>query len=109
MKMSRGGVVYNLADSPYIYQGSTGLNLYFSSMYHLKKFEEQQAQNRKECMESLYRRFKVYVLASELYDLTLYRKIETRGFYVTCKGEEFEWPQEIILSGVRQIRKKSQA
>lgn len=85
--MTKDGIVYNLKETPYII--SVGKYEYhFSSLKHLQKWAKGLTQNRIEISRSLSNRFKIPVEVLALADLALYKKIETRGFYVLEGGVE---------------------
>ena len=96
---TRNGIYYDLAMSPYQVT-LQDLNYYFSSKLHMRKFLKQFPQHRVKINESLSNRFGVTVNLHVLPDLVLYRKIETRGFYVTTsEGDKISWLHNIILDG----------
>ena len=67
------------------------------------KFKKEYAYNRDITYYSLYRRFKIKIYVNELYDIILYRNIESRGFLIEHKGEFYTCPDKIILDGVSKI------
>lgn len=86
--ISKNGVVYDLSISPYRHT-TGGLIYVFSSQLHLDKFKRKLKENRDIINYSLTRRFNMTVNASQLADVVLYRKIETRGFLiVTVEGKQ---------------------
>lgn len=86
--ISRNGVVYDLNISSYRCT-LDGLTFVFSSKLHLDKFKKKYKENRDIINYSLSRRFNLSVNVSQLADIVLYRKIETRGFLVvTGEGKE---------------------
>lgn len=86
--ISRNGVYYDLTMSMYRYKVDN-LTYVFSSKLHLDKFKKKLKENRDIINYSLSRRFNVTVNVSQLADIVLYRKIETRGFLiVTAEGNE---------------------
>ena len=86
--ITRNGVCYDLSISPYRYTVD-GLVYMFSSKPHLDKFKKKLKENRDIINYSLSKRFNVGVDVSQLADVVLYRKIETRGFLiVTVEGKE---------------------
>lgn len=86
--ISRNGVVYDLNVSSYRHTVD-GLTYVFSSKLHLDKFKKKLKENRDIINYSLTKRFSIAVDVSQLADVVLYRKIETRGFLiVTAEGSE---------------------
>lgn len=86
--ITRNGVCYDLTISSY--RHTVGRMTYvFSSRLHLDKFKKKLKENRDIINYSLSKRFNLSVDVTELADLVLYRKIETRGFLiVTDEGNE---------------------
>ena len=78
---TRNGVYYDLKNSCYR-TTVDGLTFVFSSKSHLDKFRKKLKENREIINYSLTKRFKVTVNVSQLADIVLYRKIETRGFLI---------------------------
>ena len=86
--ISRNGVVYDLTLSSYKHKEGN-LSYVFSSKLHLDKFKKKLKENRDIVNYSLSKRFNMQVDVSQLADIVLYRKIETRGFLiVTGEGKE---------------------
>lgn len=86
--ITRNGVCYDLTISPYKWSNGR-LTFMFSSKPHLDKFKMKLKENRDIINYSLTKRFNYNVNVSELADIVLYRKIETRGFLiVTAEGKE---------------------
>lgn len=104
--LTKNGVCYDLSKSEYKHKEGN-LIFVFSSQLHMKKFVEKLEENRDILNYSLTRRFNIPVNISELADVVLYRKIETRGFLiVTSEGNEL-WPKEIIYCGGVMKQKNS--
>lgn len=100
MAMTRNGIFYNLDESFYkVEMEDTGLTFVFSSLLHKDKFLEEYEDFRKKINKSLSQRFNLPIEQKLIADLTLYKKIENRGFKVTAKGVSFEWQKGIILNG----------
>lgn len=72
----------------------------------MDKFNENLYENRNVLTYSLHKRFKIWLMNEELYDLVLYSKVETRGFLVSIEGVEYVCLKEIVLGGVRKIHKR---
>lgn len=86
--ITRNGVCYDLNISSYRYKDGN-LTYVFSSQLHLDKFKKKLKENRDIINYSLTKRFNIHVDVSELADVVLYRKVETRGFLiVTSEGKE---------------------
>lgn len=98
---------YSLEDTPFIFTINTNdgeLILYFSREFYLKKYENNWVKyledNTNYLNSLLYTKteFKTFLLIS------LYRKIEKRGFKVQFRGELIKW-QQIKLDGKIMILK----
>lgn len=86
--ITRNGICYDLKISEYRHTVG-GLTFVFSSRLHLEKFIKKLEENRDILNYSLSKRFNIPVDISELADIVLYRKIETRGFLIlTNEGNE---------------------
>lgn len=109
--LTRNGVAKDLSRSPYIFteivEGKE-LTLYFSSKLHLDNFLEKRAENYNMIYNHIYKRFKYKVDCRMLSDLNLYKKIESRGFYIKFNKKEFLCPSQITLSGESKMKKNSE-
>lgn len=81
MTFTRNGVCYDLNRSTYR-ATLDGLTFVFSSRLHMEKFTAKAKENREIINYSLTKRFGVAVDVSQLADVVLYKKIETRGFLI---------------------------
>lgn len=98
-RLTKRGVCYTLKETPYTLTIENGLKFYFSSQFHLDKFKELYAENRLNLSTSLSARFKFKTHCDEIADVTLYRKIENRGFLVEKNGVEYKWHTAVELNG----------
>lgn len=108
MKLTRHGICYNLKTSPYKHiekYDDMEVVFAFSSQIYIPKFEERQKANRDKINASLANRFGVAFENNLLSDIMLYSKVESRGFYLTINGEEFECLSNLKLNGVKKIQK----
>ena len=106
--LTRNGVAKNLAKSPYIFTEVVDgqvLTFYFSSKLHLNNFVEKRSENYNMIYNHIYKRFKYRVDCKMLSDLNLYKKIESRGFYIKFNKKEFLCPSQITLSGESKMNK----
>ena len=86
--ITRNGVCYDLTISPYRHTVD-GLTYYFSSKPHHDKFKKKLKENRDIVNYSLTKLINYNVDVSQLADVVLYRKIETRGYLiVTVEGKQ---------------------
>lgn len=106
--LTRNGVCYDLTRSNFK-TTVNGLTFVFSSRLHLEKFKKKLHENRDIVNYSLTRRFGFAVDVSQLADIVLYRKIETRGFLiVTNEGNEL-WQESLKFVGGTATFKNSNA
>ena len=106
--LTRRGVAKELTNSPYIFTeliNKDKFDFYFSSRLHLNNFIGKRATNYNMIYNHIYKRFKFKVDCRALADLNLYKKIETRGFYIKCNDKEFICPGNIILNGESKMKK----
>lgn len=98
--ITRNGVCYDLQMSPYRYT-KDGLTFVFSSQIHLDKFKMKYKENRDIVNYSLTKRFKMNVNASQLADVVLYRKVETRGFLIVTAEGKTLCQKSLVYNGWR--------
>lgn len=98
--ITKNGICYDLSRSPYVCSVANW-TYYFSSPSHMNKFKSNISSNRDWLNDSMSRRFKFTMSLDLLADLSLYRKIETRGFRVCCEmnGDVYECPESIEFHG----------
>ena len=87
--ISKNGVCYDLTKSPYMYEWR-GMVYFFSSVKHKEKFVDNVRMKEEWVDDSLSRRFKCRVHLPILADIQLYTQVETRGFYIQSKCNEYE-------------------
>lgn len=108
VKLTRGGVTYNLEASPYYYtvsyEDSTTITYMFSSDFYKKKFIDKIEENRETINLSLTKRFGIDINFSKLCDIKLYSLIEKRGFLIKT-NESIKCLNTIKLSGETLIIK----
>lgn len=105
---TRNGVCYDLQRSTYR-TTVNGLTFVFSSRLHLDKFTSKLKENRDIINYSLTRRFGFTIDVSQLADIVLYKRIETRGFLiVTNEGKEL-WQEGLKFVGGKATKKNSNA
>lgn len=78
---SRRGICYDLNLSDYR-TTVNGITYVFSSQIHLDKFTRKLKENRRTINTSLSKRFNLNIDVSDLADIILYKKVETRGFLI---------------------------
>lgn len=108
VKLSRGGICYNLEVTPFTvvkkYEDRKVI-FSFSSEFYKNKFEMQLKDHREKINQSLSKRFGLMYFNSLLADIVLYSKVESRGFYLLIDNEEYKCLSNIKLTGVNQIQK----
>ena len=100
--LTRNGVAKDLSKSPYIFTEfieGRKVDFYFSSKLHLDNFTKRRKDNHCMLYNHIYKRFKFKMNCWLLSDCNLYKKIETRGFYIKVNGTEVLCPDNIILNG----------
>lgn len=98
--ITKNGICYDLSRSPYVCSVANW-TYYFSSPSHMNKFKSNISSNRDWLNDSMSRRFKFTMSLDLLADLSLYRKIETRGFMIINEstGVAYECPESIEFHG----------
>ena len=89
MAITKGGVYYDLDESNFQYhlhKGTLEMFFIFSSMSHLKKFENQLENFIFEFNSILNRKYDINPHLTAYPAIILYSRIETRGFKVFCNG-----------------------
>jgi len=84
---TRNNIYHDLAESPFRIL-LEGVFYHFSSLLHLQKFVSLYPENRRKMTEYLAKLYTVNLSLHRLPDLVLYRKIETRGFFIKLEGSE---------------------
>lgn len=102
--MTKDGVEYRLKFSPFKFKYLNAV-FYFSSQPHLDKFIKMMNESQSSTNDSLSNRFKVKVDITGISIITLYSKIETRGFLISVEGEYIECQENLKLSGELLIKK----
>lgn len=100
MKTKRG-VYLNIDESPIkrtIYCGIFDIDLYFTSEFYKKNFDDRLCEFIDNTNNSLYGRFKVAIDTTILSALRLYSNIEKRGFKVRYGGEVYKCLDDIMLT-----------
>lgn len=103
-RLSRGGICYDLAETPFKAEINS-LSYHFSSELNLKKFIVKRDEHREKIKESLSKRFGFTVKNDILSDIVLYKSIEKRGFLIVENGVQLKCLNHITLDGTMMIRK----
>jgi len=85
--LTRNGIELNIDESNYK-TNYKGLTFYFSSMFYLRKFEKEIENYIDNETKKLYNKFKVRSDYTILLSISLYKKIEKRGFKVLIHDKE---------------------
>ena len=103
--MSRRGIAYNLAVSPYsekvFYKGGDFVEYVFSSQLYKTNFQERIEENRQKINESLSKRFGYGIENNKLADIKLYLSVEKRGFLLRDREKEYTCQKNIKLDGLK--------
>lgn len=111
MNITKYGVAYNFKTSPYVEEvkyNNYVLNFVFSSQNNRLRFKNKLKDNREYVTNSLTKRFKFNVCLDILSDLSLYSKVENRGFLIHEKEYSFECLEEVTFDGNRLTKKNFQ-
>jgi hypothetical protein len=102
--LTRDGVCYNLQVSPFIYK-TKDITFLFSSRNHMEKFKKSINDFRNITNEKLSKRYGFDIVNNTLADITLYMKIESRGFLLRLESGEFVCKENLTLNGENVILK----
>lgn len=103
MPATRGGVYYDLRESPITYSWR-GLTYFFSSENHRAKFIRDLRKKEMWLRDSLSRRFRVTVMLDEMAALQLYTQVETRGFLVVTDDQmEYTRSTDIVIATDKRV------
>ena len=111
MNITKYGVAYNFKTSPFVEEVNYNnycLHFVFSSENNRLRFIKKLKDNRNYIETSLTKRFKFNVTLNILSDLSLYSKVENRGFLIHEKEYSFECLEEITFDGNRLTKKNLQ-
>ena len=107
MALTRGGVAYDLNESPYrldVPYDQEVLTLVFSSDQYRMKFYDRFIDNRKKISASLTNRFGFLIENDVLADLRLYATIEKRGFLIIKGEDKIVCRENITLDGTKLMK-----
>ena len=96
--ITKYGVCYDLAYSPYIAKMGN-YKFHFSSMFYYQKFCELLPLKNEKLAKEFKRRFKITAITVDLAAIASYLESEKRGFYITIGGEPVTCLDQIQLSG----------
>ena len=109
MTLTARGVCYDLAKSPYTFtrvKNGNEIIYCFSSKGHLEKFKNREKKHNDDFTGFLNRKYKAIFDILLFSDLGLYRKIESRGFYIKINNKGVTCLNSIILSGELTMKQK---
>ena len=89
---TKNGIELDLKNSSYIYDYNN-LKFYFSSKFYLKKFQENLSYYLFMETTKIINKYKVKINLYLFLAISLYQKIEKRGFYIKYENEEIEIPK----------------
>lgn len=103
---TRNGIYHDLTLSDIKFKvPDTRMIFVFSSELYRLKFITKYLSHRKEQNDKLTAKFRLTLNTKVLPDLTLYKKIETRGFLVINERNETLCQENLILSGEKATLK----
>lgn len=89
---TKNGIELDLKNSSYVYDYNN-LKFYFSSELYLKKFQENLSYYLFMETTKIINKYKVKINLNLFLAISLYQKIEKRGFYIKYENEEIEIPK----------------
>lgn len=89
---TKNGIELDLKNSNYVYEYNN-FKFYFSSELYLKKFTENLSYFIFMETTKIINKYRVKINLNFYFAISLYTKIEKRGFYVTFNNEEIESPR----------------
>ena len=98
MALTRYGVCYDLADTPFTCEWRC-IEFHFSTRAHQERFMDSVSTRVHWLNDSLGKRFRVPVDAGDLAAIQLYQMIENRGFHVVMGGEVITCPEDLVFRG----------
>jgi hypothetical protein len=107
MSLTRKGIAYNFYESPYHVTNEKGVTFIFSSAFYKEKFLHTLHENRKTLNDSISRRLGLEINLINAYDLSMYMKIEKRGFLLRLESGEYLCRNQVKLDGDSLTKIKS--
>ena len=89
MTKTKRGIYLILKESRYVYKLNE-YSFYFSSMLYMKKFDEELPNYIKMETAKIESNYNCKIDLTELFYLSLYKKIEKRGFYIEYEDIPFD-------------------
>jgi hypothetical protein len=99
MSLTRKGIAYDFYESPYHFTNERGVTFIFSSAMYKQKFIRQLHENRKALNDSVTRRLGIELNLINAFDLSMYLKIEKRGFLLRLESGEYLCRSQVKLNG----------
>lgn len=109
MTLTARGICHDLRESPYTFtrlKDGNEIIYHFSSKLHLEKFKNRERKHNADFTGFVNRKYKAFFDILLFSDLFLYRKIESRGFYIKINNKGVTCLNSIILSGELTMRQK---
>ena len=103
------GVCHDLKSSPYTFtrlKDGNEIIYHFSSKLHLDKFKNREQKHNENYTAFLNKKYSAIFDILLFSDLSLYRKIESRGFYIKINNKGVTCLNSIILSGGLKMNEK---
>lgn len=109
MPKTKSGVYYDLTESEFMVTAS-GITFFFSSASHMAKFQARIGSAITEFNDHILKRYAIRINARYAPALALYKKIETRGFFIvvyphTERSHSFDSPESaekfLLWGGVK--------
>lgn len=109
MTLTTRGICHDLSESPYTFtriKDGNEIIYCFSSRLHLEKFKNRERKHNDSFTEFLKRKYRANFDILLFSDLGLYRKIESRGFYIKINNKGVTCLNSLILNGDLKMKEK---
>lgn len=105
MPATRWGIYHNLRESKYVISNSE-VTFYFSSEFYLTKFMDSYQEHREQFNKVIEKSIVSNPLNMDtLADVSLYKQIEKRGYFVRLKGAKITW-DDLYHYALRKMTEK---
>lgn len=98
--LTTGGICFDLENTPYRCR-IDDTDFHFSSIVYQSKFAQRVQENREMMNAQLTVKTGIKTDFNLLCDISLYTRIEKRGFYIVVKGVEYNCKEKATLHGER--------
>ena len=103
MPITRKGIYHNLDESKYVVSNDD-MTFYFSSKYYLRRFLSTYKDERNKLRKS-FERYDIMMNYELLSDISLYNRIEKRGYKCVAKGVKLSCQETYLYALAKTINK----